>query len=357
MKKFICIALLILILPFSAICLTGCKKDKDISQFYTTYTNIASKYKYLHVVETNNNYGLSPNLIKVDIDYSSTPLLESKVNDENSKYHYLESFYHTLLDDALTPLYIYGPKLNYIELEKSKTKSLFSKLEILDENFGNVSYYQNILNSSLQTSVDSKIHYAHLSNLFVEYEKLISSATELSMMISNIYFNNVTANKNPNYSNIDVDNITDADIASISLNTRIRIPYYKALYTEIYYQLHIRENNIPTKIIDSSIYIPENYSPQYFISNLDTSNINATENLRENKQALYNYAITLYNIQTQIDERYTYFNIAKQNVAYLKVSSSSNIEDRNYANIISQFANGIAYDSYEVLLQLTNLIF
>lgn len=357
MKKFICVLFSLLLLPFSIICLSGCESDKDMSKFYTTFTSIAEKHQHFQLVEIKDKYGALPNSTKIDINYSSSPELKSKVSNSETKYYYLESYYHPLLDSSLAPLYFYGPKLSTVSVKKSTIKSLYKQLEKVDDGFDDLSYYYEILISSLQTSANEDVNLVHLSNLFAHYENLIESSITLSSTISNIYFNHILDNSTLNYSKINIETITKTDVDFISLNVRQRLPYYEHLFADIYFHLYVKDNNLPDKIVETSNFIPEYYTPKTFVDTLNTSNINSSETLLESKQDLYKNAITLYNIQCELPERYSIFNQAKEKVSYSKVKQSSNPDEQNYSKLILQFANGIAYDSYEVLLQLTNLIF
>ena len=69
MKKFICLILICLMLPFASIIFTGCDKDYDIKKFYTTYQNIAINSKNLKLVDANNTYQIDTNGQKININY------------------------------------------------------------------------------------------------------------------------------------------------------------------------------------------------------------------------------------------------------------------------------------------------
>ena len=361
MRKFLCLILLIALLPVGCFALAGCKDKQDLKTFYTAYTNINNECPHLTLTPVVDTYGagtLGTNSVKLDIDYSQSATLSTLVEDSSTKYYHLKHFYQPLLDDSLAPLYFFGEKISDSnKVGDKQTESLFAELNNLKDRYKDIDYYTGVLITSLKATNDENVNLSYLKKLFVQYENAISTAGNLSALINDIYFNTLLSNSNMDYTAKSYDQLSDADLTTISMSVRSRMYYYKAVYANIYTQLYIRNADLADKLIYDSATIPT-YEPYDYISKINQIDTKPIEHLRSGKQSIYNNVISLYNLQNNFDQAYKYFNTATSKVAYLDVDvNTSSQNDINYANIISQFANGIAVDSYEILENLVDLLY
>ena len=192
--------------------------------------------------------------------------------------------------------------------------------------------------------------------MFVQYEQAITSAGNLSALVCNIYFNTVLPNSNFDYSSKIYTQLTDADLGSIAVNTRARLYYYKSVFANIYNQIYIRNNDLASQIVSTSTALPK-YQPYTYFSTITSLESQAIETLRTNKQDIYNNIISLYNIQNNFDLAYQHFNLASDKIAYADLDSGSTTDELNYGKIMTEFVNGIAFDSYEILQNLVELLY
>jgi len=357
MKKFLCIILISLMLPITSILLIGCDNNNEIKNFYKKYTRIADSATNLTLVEATDTYDLNINSYKIDIDYTQSSKLSSLVENTSSEYYYLKYFYQQLLDDSLSPLYFFGDAISKSnKVGKSKTNNLFNKLSALKQEYEDIDYYLGILITSLDATDDKMTNLLYLKRVYSQYEQAIMAASKLSAVVCDVYFNNVLSNSNVNYSEISYNDLTDADLGTITINTRARMYYYKSIYANIYTQLYVRNSDLSEDLVSNPAILP-NYTPYSYIKGITSIENKNIDNLRMNKQEIYNNSISLYNIQKNIDFAYKNFITATNKVAYLSVNENSNINDINYSKIISQFVDGIAYDSYEILNNLIQLLY
>lgn len=358
MKRFICTLLIFAMLPIACFAFTGCKNNKqDIKTFYTSYKNIVASNQYLTLEEANDTYQLNTDSYKIDIDYTKSSKLSTLVEDSSTKYYYLKYFYQKLLDDSLAPLYFFGEKISSSnKVSEKHTKQLFDNLLSLKQEYEDINYYLGTLVTSLSATDDETINLSYLKKLLSQYEQAITEAGKLSAVICEVYFGSMLSNSNFDYSSKTYEELSDADLSRISIDTRTRMYYYKAVYANIYNQLYVRNSELADRLVSSSATLPA-YAPYTYFSNISSIENQAIENLRESKQDIYNNALSLYNIQNNFTLAYKHFNLATTKVAYLDLNERSTKDEINYGKIITQFVNGIAVDSYEILHNLVNLLY
>lgn len=358
MKKFLCLVLLLTLLPIGCLTLVACDKSYNIKEFYSSYRNIEKECPHLILKDAVDSYSLGGENVKLDIDYSQSPQLSALVEDSNSKYHYLKYFYQQLLDDSLSPLYFFGNQIsNSKKIGEKKTKQLFVELKNLENCYEDIDYYTGALMVSLKSVNDENVSLSYLKKLFEKYESAITVAGTLSAVINDVYFNNVVSISNIDYSSKTFDQLTDTDLTAITLNVRSKMYYYKSIYANVYTQLYVREADLANKLVYEST-TPPSYAPYDYISSILELNTRPIENLRNAKQSIYKNIISLYNIQSNFDEAYKTFNAATQKVAYNQVDMNTSDQTQiNYSKMIKQFANGIVVDSYEILNNLINLLY
>lgn len=360
MKKTICSFLTITLTILACISLSACGDEKKyvLSTFYNTYINISDKYEYLKLTYINNDFEFQNSIAKVDVDYSTSPILDNLVRNSSSKYSYLESFYHPLLDNALAPMYFYSQQISASNnVSKTETQQLFEALEKLEKEFGDIDNYQAILIARVQASSNEDINLSQLRTLFEQYEQAIDVACDLSNLVCEIYFNKVLTNDNVDYSHLTPNTLSDADLINISTSTRNRIHYYKFIYASVYNELYVENAGLADKIIKNGDTSIPAYDPYDYISDIESLTSNAITVLTANRDVIYEYAIALYNLQEEIELEYKLFNNASNKISYANIGNKATNNEINYANAVSRFANGIAYDSYEILDKLDDKLF
>lgn len=362
MKKFICIILICLLLPITSLVFTGCKDKKyDLTKFYSSYQAIADKTQNLILVDANNTYLLDVDSQKIDIDYSKSSRLSSLVDNNNTPYYYLKHLYQQLLDDTLSPVYFFGGAISSSKKVSNKqTKNLFENLNKLEQDYIDIDYYMGLLINSLNATNDQTINLSHLKKVLLQYEEAIITASTLSAITCDIYFNTILSNSTFDYSNTTYDKLTEGDLTTISVNVRARMHYYKSVYANIYNQTCLRDSEIIDKLISSPNISAPNYQPYTYISNINALNGKPVGNLINDKTSvkiIYDNAIALFKLQNNFDEAYSAFNTSTSKIKYLDLNSKSTINEINYGNIIIGFANGIAFDSYEIIKNLVTALY
>ena len=353
MKKVLSLLLILIMFPITAFALIGCNEKKDAKDFYNSYLKIASDSQHLTLTEANDNYNLNIHSEKIVVKHS--PQLSTLIADNSKPYRYLDTFYQKLLDDSLAPLYLFGDEISKSNnVSEKQAEKLYSRLGDLEDDYEDIDYYCEILMSSLKSSASESVNLSHLKRLFEQYEQILDSAANLSALVCDIYFNNILTNSNLNYSSKKASELTDTDLTNITINIRSRLYYYKSIYANVYNQRYIKGNKIYENLINMS-FTPETYNPYSYISSIKSLTTLPIEELRDNKTDIYNNMLSLYKIQSNISVAYNHFVTASKNIMYNEINENSNTNQISYANIMNQFTNGIAYDSYEIIKNLITL--
>ena len=361
MKKIICIILICLLLPLTSLILVSCKKDSyDLKTFYSTYENIVSNTPYLTLKNTDDTYNYNVNSKKISINYNKMSQLEQAVNS-SKPYQYIESLYQQLLDDTLSPVYFFGQKIaSSNRVSKKQTTQLFENLASLSVEYQELDYYLGVLNSSLTSTPTSTISLSHLKKLLLQYEKLLTAAGNLSSVVSNIYFNTILSVSDFDYSSKNFNELNEADLVKISIETRAKMYYFKSIYANIYHQMFIKNSNIANTITSNSTPSLTNYAPHTYVSRINSLISNDYTSLAQSSttlETIHKNSISLYNIQKSFDSAYNEFNLACSKVSYSNLNEKSSSEEKSYGAIIERFAYGIAWDSYEILKNLVDELY
>ncbi len=359
MKNFICAILICLMLPITSFALSGCDTNNyDIKTFYTDYQEIVKDCNNLLLDNANNYYQPSDPSSKIVINYSKSSKISTLVEISNTSYYQLKYFYQKLLDDSLSPLYVFGSSIAKSDnVSDNQTKKLFKHLEALKQEYLDIDYYLGILIKSLDSTDDTFVNSSNLKKVFMQYEQAIDCANKLSSVVCNVYFKTVLSNSNFNYSSMTYDKLTDTDLSKLALDTRARIYYYKSVYANVYYQLYVRDNNLAYNIAFDGLIPSKDYAPYFTLSSITSVAPIPTASLVNFKQQIHTYAVELYNVQNSFEIAYKYFNIATNKIAYNSLDiNSSTVNEINYGIVITDFAYGIAYDSCEILLNLIDLL-
>jgi len=348
MKKHISLIILIVLLC-PIILLSGCNKEKrNISNFYTHYLSISESHKLLKKEVVPQRISSVQTINKVGFSYSDE--LQQLISNNSSVYNPLDSYYNTMLDDSLAPLYLYSQSVcaNPKKISSQETTFLFKKLDQLK-----LAYIEtaNRLGDVEKTLNNTSTNRENLQKLYTSYENLIELGCELSIKISNIYFNKILTNSNPQHTKIDAK-IADK-IANDSLT---RFVYYKTIYLDIYLNTQIIGNNVASKLaLNSQLnvkYVP--YSNLKDTIYTDKKTISSAE-----YEQLLSLSNTLYNIQLVLDDEYAKYKNSISEIIYPLINNSSNIEDKTHKNIVDKFisSNGIVFNSFYTISTLMDLCY
>ncbi len=348
MKKFLTYLLLFVIL-LTPTTLVGCKskETRKAANFYNEYLDISTQSPRLKEEKLDNRFASNETLYLIKFNFSQD--LQAKIEQTGTSYNKIVTFYDELLENVSAPIVMYGQYLTSSNTTQKENETIYSKLDSLTSAYLDTSSKLGDLEKTLGTESLANIN---LSNLLYSYETLIFRASNLSNKISSIYFNSI-ATANPNYIAIEDDKINLQSIGANALNRRV---YYLSVFADIYLNVYILGNQIPSKIINGESIAQ--YTPYKILNNARYSN-NYLDNLDSNRDSLIKYARSFYLLQNDFEIQYQNYHTAIEKMTYSLVDSSSSVESQGYKKIVDQFVGngGIAYSAYETLTRILSLSF
>lgn len=286
-------------------------------------------------------------------------------------YTKLDEYYNPLLNYSMAFSYEYLSDCykNNLKLDNSTIKELKEDLENLKTSLISINNSLQSLNDiiatitatshNIVTAANSSVSISKLKDVFNEYESLLVSAVNFNNGLSNLYFNNIMRNPNPNFSNQTLSEF-DATIAALLVNTRAK--YQTSNITHVYITKYVLGGNLSyyytTKVEERYPDCEQHFEAYmddvaslYITSSAATGagyNMESDQNL---KQTFYNKAVELYNIQSVLINDFELFYNAIENVAYIETVNNANATDLdkhfiklidNHSNLMNEYTNIIA---------------
>lgn len=350
MRKLLSLTLILLILPVSLI-FVSCKdkETRSISNFYNSYLDISTSNIRLTEQLLDSRFNNNENLYLVKFSFSDE--LQLKIDGLSASpynpYNKINSFYDILLEDVSAPIAMYGKALNSSDVSKDETSNIYSRLDQLKSAYISTATKLGDLEATLN---DPAIASTNLKQLFASFETLIQKASNLSNLVTSVYFNNVMQDANPNYVAQQLNEINLTTLAQRTLN---RKAYYISVYADIFLNVYILGNNVPEQMMLGTF--SSQFEPYQNLSTVRYST--NTNELESNRETLVNLARSLYLIQKDFDREYQRYHDAIEKITYSLVNANSSTETNGYKNIIDQFVsnNGIAYASFSTITDILDL--
>lgn len=351
MKKLLSIFIVIaLICP--VFLLTGCKKEekRPLIEFYNNYLAIVEQHENLNKTAVPERFNTSSTIFKVGFKYSVE--LQQRMADSSSSYAYLDNYYNLMLDDAMAPTYLFAPtmfNINTDKISESEKTYIYKKLDQLESCYIETASRVGDVEKTLTNTATS---HENLKKLFTSYEKLIQTACELSIKISDIYFNKTLIN------NLNLKSGEEKNLTNLATYAKTRFMYYKTLYLDIYVNTCLVNNDVPNKILNNTTNSPFDvvYYPYTSIKNINFTT--QKTNLSSTADSILSLSQTLYNIEQVLDDEFNKYDSAISKINYHYVNNS-NINENTQKLIVDKFINenGIVYESYNTITQLLDLCY
>lgn len=352
-RKFISLILILMLLPITSL-FVACGKDKgyNLNNLYNDYVSIATE---------NDNVELNNGMLI--FDYSNHPKMKTIVE---TTYPYTEiNSYNFLFKNLMAFSSEYVDNCSYNEaIKDAKIKNQVKQdLDNLKKSVRDVNNCTNILAEIIRSSYDenvlSEVCLLRYENLLLTYDSLFHNAIIFHNTISNLYFNNILNNSNPDvfvegYSNFDASKTINL------LNSRIK--YQVSNLSASYVEMVLDDETIPHKIAFDD-YNPtlDEYS---YRTNLYNVNQTIDENIAEskvelngNKSKLYELAVEAYNIQTTLNMDNSKFITAFNSVDYrfVKNGESATPYQEMCLNLIESY-NDLISEYNAVLVKMIAIL-
>lgn len=252
---------------------------------------------------------------------------------------------------------------NEVEIEKEIKNSLENKLTELKSAIKDVAICTDLFAGILKTTSDEVkatdstcLH--RFETLLTSYEKLFEKATYFNAELSNVYFNHLLTNSNPN-----VSDVTAAafDVSVVVNNLNARKHWQISNLSTAFAEMYINGSNIAHEIIEGgSINLnPTGFEYSTLVSSISVL-IDEAEAIQvaggENKLAFYQASKKAYSAQEMINNDNAKYISACKNVKYaiVEAEDTTSVELLSVEIIDAYSDLLLAYNN--VLIEMLNLI-
>lgn len=347
MKKILSLILIALIFPCVFV-LSACGKDGGykLSNLKSDFVKIAEDHEML--VEKDGKFEFVYSTYTNEDD----KYMENILANNNLPYKEIKN-YNILFDNAMSFAYsnIEICSSDSVEVDENLRNSIKNKLDELNKNISEVQRNLDSLADVLKFSLDDELNnFVCLSSykfLLSSYQDLYQSAINFNDVLTNLYYNYMLQDSNPNVYNIEEGRF-NANIVVGKFKSRVesQISSLSKLYLEkhVLGQELVVDDNGNNKDFGALDLNKENYTENVNILKSALNNIYSSEvsietaievaNGSSNLNKFYNKAIEIYNIQEVLSNDLNKF-----------LKASSEIE---YFNILTNLQDSSAYEKMSI---------
>ena len=249
---------------------------------------------------------------------------------------------------------------NEVEIDKDVKNSLEEKMKNLHASIKDVDVCTDFFAGILKTTEESKRGtdpdcLLRFENLLLSYENLFESATSFNIELSNIYYNHILTNSNPNVEEIEPANF-DSSIVINKLDARIcwQISNLSSVFAEQY----IIDSTAASDIKNGSNLNLNPTGFEYFnlveSINVEINEDTAVQNVNSsNKLAFYGLCTQAYKAQSLIDINKSNFLYACNTIKYAQLASDLTAKEEMCINIINDYGS-ILKEYNNLLIEMLN---
>lgn len=347
-KKFLSLILVLMLLPIASI-FGACGKDKgyNLNNLQKDYTSIA---------EENNNIVCSEDG-KLSVDYSKHPNLTTVI-DSTSPYSTLKDYNYVFENlMAFVNGYIDECSNNQATKNVEIKNQVKQDLDVFKKSIGDtnecINIFAEIMVVANEEDLKAQACLLRFENLLVSYEKMFNSAITFSNSLTDLYYNNILKEGNPNVYELGFDNF-NAGVVVNQLESRLL--YQQSNLSQNFVEMYLNET-LANEIANETASFDLNHDN--YQSNIEALKLEldfATEgaigtavdiaNNDKNKENVFNLAVKLFNIQATLNNEQYKFVRACKDIDYSIVKNSEDatsyqllcvdIIDANY-DLISEY--------------------
>lgn len=351
-NKILSLILVLMLIPFASL-FSACGKDKGYD------LNLLDD-EFYQIAQSNNNIEFNGG--KLVFNYSSHGNLNNIIN--NSEIYKNINSYNYIFDNLMSFAFEYvdecanNSATNNVQIKNQvKTDLENFKQKMEDVNIC-VNSFAEIINVSEGVDVEAAACVMRFENLLETYEKMYNSAINFNNTLTNLYFNHILKDGNPNVYAIDIANF-DANIVVSKFNSRVQ--YQKSLLTQCYIEMYMGGDLAESVAADEEDVLLSVYG---YYENVEKLKKTFTEesaaekaNNEINKANFYDLAIKAQNIQATLNNDREKFVNACNTIEYskVKIALSKTPHEQMCVDIID--SNYLLITNYNnVLTEMLNIV-
>lgn len=351
-KKFLSLILVLMLIPFASLfCACGADDGYDLDNLEKDFSKITNQTDTMKLEEG-----------ELVFDYSSYPNVQNAIENTDpytslSNYNYvfenLMKFSCSYIDECSNNKATSDVKIkNEI---KENLDELSKSMKDVDEC---LDMFAEMINVS-QSNLTQTACLTRYKNLITTYENMYQRAINFSNALSNLYYNHVLKDGNPNIYAISFSNF-DANIVVTKLESRIKyqLSNLSQSYVEMYIGGELAEKVVSQEeIFDLTQY---NYLANVTALNKQIESIQVASekaNHNDNRLNFYNLSIEAQNIQETLNNDQRKFVEACNAIDYktVKNNASATAYEKMCGDIIeSNHSLVLAYNN--VLTEMLNIV-
>ena len=316
-KKILSLILVLMLLPIASL-FGACGKNDGYN-----LNNLEKDFK--KIAKANDNVELVEGVLT--FDYSNHPEVQTVINSTEpytslNNYNYV---FYNLMNFACS--YIDECSNNSSTNNVKIKNNIEQNLDELSKSINDVNECFNMFAEMVHVSQSNPTEKACLSryeNLIKTYEDMYQSAINFSNSLSNLYYNHILKDGNPNVYSIGLTNF-DANMIITKFESRIK--YQLSNLSQSFVEMYIG-GNLADKIVnqETTFDLTQNdYSTKVQSLNKQIESIQiAVEkaNHEDNKQNFYSLAVQAQNIQEMLNNDREKFVEACNSIDYITVKAS-----------------------------------
>ncbi len=357
-KRILSLILVLMLLPFASIFSACGKKGYDL----TTLDD-----EFFAIEKENSNIELSGGVLSVTYSNCSVEFRNAVSNTapykELKKYN--QVFYNLM---SFSSLYIDECSNSSVKIGKNEGKRLHEEVESFKSSVNELNECTNmlaeIIGMSSGTDIVDKVCLVRYENLLKSYEDVFERGSILHNSISNLYYNKILQNGNPNISEISE---SDFDATVVANNFQSRLIWQKSNLSQVLAEMYVCGGTLAEEIaknngttfdltklsyqvnIDALYNTKDAETIAYLINNLKST---STE-----KKQFYQLSVMAYNAQEVIDADGEKFNKASSAVKYTSASANLDVSAYEYMCYCIIEDYHLIIDEYNGILQgMVNII-
>ena len=330
MKRF-CLSLLICVMMLCASTVfSACGKDKayNLANLEKDFVDIVNKYEYVDL-DTQNNLVFNYDKFVFNSNHYFTEA------NKTAPYNNLTEVYNPMVKNSMAFISTHiGVCKNAKNINGDLRNQIKSELDEFDNALSKTNSYiinvADILRLRFNQDITTEPCLIRLGNLFATYDELYESIFNLSRSMSDLYFNHMIENSNPNYSLKPIGNFDCGDVLK-TLKSRINNQIVNL--TEVYVEQNVKGSELYKTLTASNEgeFNKPGTALNIYMENVDLLDTNFSSDLGETlnfdaeiKQSFYEASISLYNTQASLDNIYNSYRTACNDIVYFQIKDNPN---------------------------------
>ena len=356
-KKLLSLILVLMLLPIASI-FGACGKDKGYN-----LTNLNSEFFAIEE-ETNNIQFVDG---QIGFNYKNHAKFCEVIENvypytELSAYNFV---FENIMDFACS--YVESCSDNSTTNDVKLKNEIKTNLNELKDAIAIVDSYTSMFIETITISnaenLEGDLCIIKFETLLQSYDKAFNAATNFNNSLSNLYFNYVLKDGNPNvFDKVDGNYALNKDLFDVNVvvnKLNARIAYQKSNLSECFAEQFINDGlaeDIATK--ETSLgYVDMTYRANINKINAQIDELYAVEKANANKENFYNLCVEAFNIIESINNDRAKFISACNEIEYVKVKNSEvkSAQEKMCLTIVDDFTDLVS--SYNnVLAQIISIV-